>query len=223
MIGVVVPAHNEEALLAACIQAIRQAAAHPGLNGEAVQIVLVLDSCDDGSAAIGADAGIECLSVNARNVGYARAMGVEHLVALGARWIACTDADSQVAADWLVAQLSLGAEMVCGTVQVRDWGDIQLPTQQRYAEAYTQADGHRHIHGANLGFCTAAYLRAGGFQHLSVNEDVNLVRAFERDGACISWSCMPQVITSARLQGRASGGFADYLRGLLPGTLAEEG
>lgn len=223
MIGVVVPAHNEEALLESCIRAIQQAAAHPGLAGETVRIVLVLDSCDDGSAAIAANTGSECLNVQARNVGYARAMGVEHLVTLGARWIACTDADSLVAEDWLVAQLSLGADMVCGTVQVRDWGDIQLPVQQRYTDAYTQADGHRHIHGANLGFCTAAYLRAGGFEHLAVDEDVSLVRAFERDGACITWSCMPQVITSARLHGRASGGFADYLRGLLPGALAEEG
>ena len=221
MIGVVVPAHNEEALLDYCLQAIRLAARHPGLAGEAVHITLVLDSCDDNSALIAAQAGVDCLNVNARNVGYARAVGVEHLVSLGARWIACTDADSQVAEDWLVAQLSLGAEMVCGTVQVRDWGDIQLPVQQRYANAYTQAEGHRHIHGANLGFSSAAYLRAGGFQHLSVDEDVHLVRAFERDGACISWSCMPQVITSARLQGRARGGFADYLCGLLPGAAAE--
>ena len=167
MIGVVVPAHNEEALLATCIRAIQQAAAHPGLAGEPVQILLVLDSCDDNSAAIAALAGIDYLSVSARNVGYARAVGVEHLVALGARWIACTDADSEVATDWLVAQLALGADMVCGTVQVRDWGDIRLSVQQRYADAYTQADGHRHIHGANLGFCAQAYRRSGGFQHLS--------------------------------------------------------
>lgn len=215
MIGVVVPAHNEEALLATCIRAIQQAAAHPGLAAETVQILLVLDSCDDNSAAIADLAGIDYLSVSARNVGYARAVGVEHLVALGARWIACTDADSEVATDWLAAQLALGADMVCGTVQVRDWGDIRLSVQQRYANAYTQADGHRHIHGANLGFCAEAYRRSGGFQHLSVGEDVHLVRAFEQQGACISWSHMPQVTTSARLQGRASGGFADYLRNLL--------
>ncbi|MGE8411311.1 MAG: glycosyltransferase [Pseudomonas sp.] len=214
MIGVVIPAHNEQALLAHCIRAVEQAARHPGLAGEAVRVLVVLDACEDDSAAIVAAAGIQGLQVNARSVGYARAAGSDYLIALGARWIACTDADSEVAPDWLVAQLSLGAQMVCGTVQVRDWGELHEGVRQRYAQAYTQADGHRHIHGANLGFCTKTYRRSGGFLPLTVNEDVHLVRTFERLGAHICWSQLPQVITSARLLGRASGGFADYLRTL---------
>ncbi len=52
MIGVLIPVHNEQALLPDCLDAALIAARHPGLQGEAVQILLVLDSCSDDSAAI---------------------------------------------------------------------------------------------------------------------------------------------------------------------------
>ena len=52
MIGVVIPAHNEEALLAACLSAVREAAMHPGLAGELVRVAVVLDGCTDFSGAI---------------------------------------------------------------------------------------------------------------------------------------------------------------------------
>lgn len=50
------------------------------------------------------------------NVGHARAAGAQELLNQGVRWIACTDADSTVAEDWLVEQLALEADAVCGTV-----------------------------------------------------------------------------------------------------------
>lgn len=50
MIGVVIPVHNEEAHLGACLEAIRCAAAHPRLGGEPVRVQVVLDSCSDASA-----------------------------------------------------------------------------------------------------------------------------------------------------------------------------
>ena len=52
MIGVAIPAHNEEACLGACLQAVLRAATHPQLAGEPVMVCVVLDACDDGSAAI---------------------------------------------------------------------------------------------------------------------------------------------------------------------------
>jgi hypothetical protein len=75
-------------------------------------------------------------------------------------------------------------------------------------------DGHRHIHGANLGISATAYLRAGGFPPLACHEDVHLVSQLERCGARIAWSCRPRVTTSTRLECRAVGGFGDYLRSL---------
>lgn len=216
MIGILIPAHNEEALLGDCLQAALIAASHPGLAGEAVQILVVLDSCSDASADIAQAFAVQSLHVDARNVGRVRGVGARHLLNQGARWISCTDADSRVAPDWLVAQLALGVDAVCGTVTVDAWSEGFDPAAQiRYHQAYQASDGHRHIHGANLGVSASAYVQAGGFEPLPCHEDVELVRNLERCGASIAWSHTPQVITSARLECRAEGGFGDYLKGLM--------
>ncbi len=215
MIGILIPVHNEEALLGDCLKAALIAANHPGLMGEPVQILVMLDSCSDASAAIAEHFPVQRLDIQARNVGQVRGVGARHLLNQGARWISCTDADSRVAPDWLVAQLALEADAVCGTVTVDAWSEGFDPAAQiRYHQAYQARDGHRHIHGANLGVSAGAYVRAGGFEPLACHEDVQLVRSLERCGASIAWSHTPQVITSARLQARAQGGFGDYLKSL---------
>jgi len=214
MIGVIIPVHNEEALLGNCLEAVQRAAAHPELNGETVHVLVVLDSCTDASAHIALQYDVATLAVDARNVGEARLQGIRLMLDQGARWLACTDADSEVAEDWLVAQLRQGTDVVCGTVQIADWGDIPEEAQALYRARYHNGDGHRHIHGANLGFSALAYTRAGGFEPLVVNEDVALIGRFQATGASIAWSALPQVTTSARLDVRMAGGFADYLRGL---------
>ncbi|MFN3358158.1 MAG: glycosyltransferase [Pseudomonas sp.] len=216
MIGILIPVHNEETLLADCLDAALIAARHAGLLGEPVQILVVLDTCSDGSAAIAQAYPVQRLELQARNVGQVRGAGARHLLNQGARWIACTDADSRVAPDWLVAQLALGSDAVCGTVTVDAWSEGFDPAAQiRYHQGYEARDGHRHIHGANLGVSAGAYIRAGGFEPLACHEDVQLVRNLERCGASIAWSHGPQVVTSARLEARAEGGFGDYLKSLL--------
>ncbi len=216
MIGILIPVHNEEALLGECLEAALIAAHHPGLLGESVQILVVLDSCSDASGAIAQTFAVQRLEVQARNVGHVRGVGARHLLNQGARWISCTDADSRVAPDWLVAQLALNADAVCGTVTVDTWSEgFDSAAQIRYLQGYQACDGHRHIHGANLGISAGAYIRAGGFEPLACHEDVQLVRDLERCGALIAWSHSPQVVTSARLEARAQGGFGDYLKSLV--------
>lgn len=78
MIGIVIPAHNEEVLLPACLRAAQVAATHPLLHGEEVAIVVVLDCCSDRSSAIAETAGVNTVVVDARNVGVARAKGARH-------------------------------------------------------------------------------------------------------------------------------------------------
>lgn len=282
MIGVVIPAHNEERELERCLAAVRVAAGDPALRGETVRVTVVLDSCSDGSRAIaerhagrrgdrepmrldggdvcsaedgsngssggnasnggkgtigtstGAGTGaanciIDIIVLASRNVGAARAAGAAQLLALGARWLAFTDADTRVSPGWLAAQLALDVDVVCGTIAVDDWSphrDDADALRRHFGRNYTDADGHRHIHGANLGVSATAYRRAGGFEPLACSEDVALVAALERCGARFAWSSAPRVVTSARRNARASGGFADTLlryaasaRAALPITL----
>ncbi|RON42201.1 glycosyltransferase family 2 protein [Pseudomonas brassicacearum] len=215
MIGILIPAHNEEALIEQCIRAALRAACHERLEGETVLVLVVLDSCTDRSSEIVESYPVHSLAIEARNVGQARAAGARFLLDRGVRWISCSDADSRVAKDWLVAQLDLGADAVCGTVTVDQWtAAFDESAQIRYHKHYQARDGHRHIHGANLGISAEAYRRAGGFAPLASDEDVQLVRQLERCGANIAWSQRPQVLTSGRLDSRARGGFGDFLRNM---------
>lgn len=222
MIGIVVPVHNEEACLDACLQALRGAATCPRLHGETVSIVIVLDACSDRSQRIVLAHAmqddprwrLDCISVDVRNVGAARAAGARLLLRRGARWLAFTDADTRVSPSWLSTQLALDADAVCGTVAVDDWsphGDNAAALRAHFEQTYTDADGHRHIHGANFGVRASAYLRAGGFAPLACSEDVALVAALQACGAHIAWSAAPRVTTSARRHARARGGFGDTL------------
>lgn len=216
MIGILIPAHNEEDLLEDCLRAALRAAQHERLGGEAVEVLVVLDSCTDRSSDIAGSYPVHCLEIDARNVGQARAAGALFLLERGVRWISCSDADSRVAHDWLVEQLSFDVDAVCGTVTVETWDQaFDESAQIRYRQHYEHREGHRHIHGANLGVSADAYRRAGGFEPLACDEDVQLVRQLERCGATIAWSQRPQVLTSARLDSRARGGFGDYLRDLV--------
>lgn len=211
MIGIVIPAHNEEVLLPACLRAAQVAATHPLLHGEEVAIVVVLDCCSDGSSAIAETAGVNTVVVDARNVGVARAKGASWTLNRGARWLAFTDADTRVAADWLVTQLALRADAVCGVVTVDDWSEHDAQTREAFYRSYIDTDGHRHVHGANLGLSSRAYCRAGGFTPRVCSEDVALVDMLVATGANIAWSAAPRVVTSARIASKARGGFADTL------------
>lgn len=216
MIGICIPAHNEEQHIDACVQAVLRAARHPELRAETVRIVVVLDHCVDGTAERLRHHPVHCLAIDARNVGVARARGARHLLRAGARWLAFTDADTRVSPRWLVDQLSLNAEVVCGTVGVSGWSEHGVHAQharQAFERAYQDKDGHRHVHGANLGVAARAYRRIGGFDALPCSEDQALVDRLQQGGARIAWSSLPRVVTSARPHSRVDGGFASALRG----------
>lgn len=203
MIAVIVPAYNEEACLGACLRSVRVASRIRQLDREQVLRVVVLDTCTDQSEKIARAWAAHTLSLQACNAGAARALGAQWALNHGARWLAFTDADSVVAPDWLSMQLAQRSDAVCGTVLVRGWGDCGERLRGHSDATHTNAGGHQHIHGANLGVSAAFYRRAGGFQPLASREDVALVRALQACGARIAWSAAPRVTTSARRQYRA--------------------
>lgn len=219
MIAVIIPVHDEERLLPACLRSVARAAACTDLANERVCVIVALDACADGSARVAAQHGAQAVHLRARNVGRARAVGAALALAQGARWLSFTDADSEVAPDWIAAQLAEAAQCVCGTVQVADWRGHEAAVRRRYQAAYRDEPGHRHIHGANLGVCAHAYQAAGGFAPLRAHEDVALVQALAASGVRIAWTNRPRVRTSARVDYRAPQGFGAHLERLRQGTV----
>ena len=81
MIGIVVPAHNEEKFISTCLESVLDAAAHPDLGGESVEIIVVLDACTDQTGRLARELGVTTLDIGARNVGLARQLGARAAIA----------------------------------------------------------------------------------------------------------------------------------------------
>ena len=225
----VIPVRNEEGLLPACLAHVRRAMDHfealPG--GRTARLAVVLDGCTDASGRIAASAAaddprIVVLDVGWGSVGQTRAAGVGALLAglgphgLNSTWIGCTDADTVVPPQWLsigAALADTGADAVLGTVEPdpRFTDPELLELWHRHHES---GDGHPHVHGANLGVRGSAYVEVGGFSAVSLDEDVLLVGALRAAGKTVVASGAVRAVTSGRLDGRTSGGFAGYLRAL---------
>jgi glycosyltransferase involved in cell wall biosynthesis len=219
--GIVVPAHNEETLLPSCLSALQQAVRSAGLP---VHVLVVADSCTDGTAEVARACGAGVISIRARSVGAARAAGMAELLRLttatdpAAVWLATTDADTVVPPGWLGRQLGYadqGWDVVIGTVTVADWSEHPPHVPIAFAARYESGSGpHPHVHGANLGIRASAYLAAGGFTSLRTAEDHALVAAAARAGGSVLRASDITVQTSGRRQARAPHGFSQLLRTL---------
>jgi len=222
---VVIPAHNEVDRLPSSVKAVLTAAACLPMP---VAVIVVLDGCDDGSAALAGQFGsdVHFVAIDARNVGAARAVGFSHARTLceqaalddSRTWYATTDADSVVDPDWLLRQTGADADMVLGVVRIATSREFPAGAARRYLAAYRSKTGrnsHGHVHGANMGFRADSYWRVGGFAALARDEDVDLVARFESAGLRVVRDSHLSVVTSRRQVGRAPGGFAAHLRSLL--------
>ena len=219
--AIVIPVHDEEACLAACLSAACSAANETLKLATSTVVIVVLDRCSDESNSIASQFPVEVLRADAGSVGAARSRGAAYAMELGATWLAFTDADTLVSPDWLSAQLSLDADVVCGTVAISDWHLHDPLVRVAYETLYTDADGHRHIHGANLGLTSAAYLACGGFEDVASNEDVDLVNRLVQLQVRVEWSALPRVSTSARVVNRVDGGFGGFIRKVAKSACAE--
>ena len=219
LVGVVVPAHNEQDLLPSCLASLRRAVR--ALPGIPVRLVVVADACRDRTAEVARRGGAVVVTADAGSVGGARAAGVREVLRRAGHldpadiWLATTDADTLVPARWLREHARYGDEgwdAVAGTVRVADWSGHQPGTRTLFLKRYGAGTGqHAHVHGANLGFRAAAYLEAGGFPDMPTAEDRALVAALTANGSRVRRTRALSVVTSARREGRAPHGFSHYL------------
>jgi len=219
--AVVVPAHDEETLLPACLRALRGAA---GTVSIPVHLLVVADACTDQTVAAARAGGARVTAIQAHSVGAARAAGMAEALRLtadarpSAVWLATTDADTVVPPYWLRRQLryaSQGWDVVLGTVRVadRDWAGHPPHVPAAFQARYEFGDGpHPHVHGANLGIRASAYRAAGGFRSLRTAEDHALLAAATQAGCAVLQAGDITVRTSARRLARAPGGFSHLLR-----------
>lgn len=206
-----IPARDESTTIARCLTSVVAAAARIELP---VSIVVAADGCLDDTAAIARTFdGVDVVELESSNVGAARAAGSRRALALGADWLANTDADSVVPANWLEVQLALAAEgaaVVVGTVRP-DFDDLTEAQREAWVFSHTPGRPNGHVHGANLGIRAAEYVAAGGYSSIPEHEDVDLVARVIRHGTSTA-SDAAEVITSGRAVGRTPGGYARYLR-----------
>jgi glycosyltransferase involved in cell wall biosynthesis len=223
-VGVVIPAHDEQDLLPSCLASLRRA--ERLLPATPVHLVVVADACRDRTVQVARSADAAVVAITARNVGAARAAGMREVLRRtrhldpAAVWLTTTDADTLVPPRWLRQQAhyaNRGWDAIAGTVRVADWSGHRPEVRALFHERYdngARGESHPHVHGANLGFRAAAYLRAGGFLDATTGEDHALVTSLVSVGSRVLRTRSVAVETSARRQARAPRGFGDFLAGL---------
>jgi glycosyltransferase involved in cell wall biosynthesis len=228
---VVVPARNEEATIGACLDAL----AAQTVPADAFEVLVVLDDCDDGTGdtahRCAESSGLRLRTVTGpgRGAGAARRAGMEaaanRLLSVGCPdgLIACTDADSRPARDWLERQLShlhSGARAIAGLIELAPEDVAALPEpvvlrRQRDATArlarIRQTDpgaDHHHFAGASLGITARAYREVGGLEPLAALEDAAFAARLQEHGIPIVRAADVRVRTSARPNGRVAHGLS---------------
>jgi cellulose synthase/poly-beta-1,6-N-acetylglucosamine synthase-like glycosyltransferase len=104
---ILVPAHNEESLLADCLDALARAAS----GYDAVDVVVVADNCSDRTAEIARERGFRCLErhdASAPGKPPALAWAIEQEASRPYHAVAVVDADTIVAPDFCTAVLAAG-------------------------------------------------------------------------------------------------------------------
>ena len=232
---VVVPARDEEALIGSCIEAL---AAQERVAHHEYEVLLVLDRCADETGARASEVGgahpslkLHFLDGPGEGSGPARRVGMDaacaRLLQVGRPegLIACTDADTVVASDWLTTQLravSEGAKAIGGRIELADDGSLPEHVRRRHAEEnlrrheyllshLTREAQHWQFSGASMALTAAVYKQIGGLEPLRALEDENLEKVLRHHDVPIHRLLSVRVTTSPRLLGRATRGLSKDL------------
>lgn len=222
---VAVPARNEAACVVDCLTSIATAART--CAPVPVHVVVAVDSSTDETAAAAASFHSRSIDLAVVTGDWGTAAGARRAAVDAGRrlvgpdcepsavWIANTDADCEVTADWLSAQLrfaSRGYRAVGGIVALHP---ERTPREllRAFRGAYpVSSTSHEHLHAANLGVRLDVYDRVGGWQaRVDLGEEHDLAERLAAHDIDVLRTTASCVTTSERTVGRASGGFADFL------------
>jgi len=229
---VIVPARDEEDLIETCLKAL---ATQERVAHHEYEVLLILDRCTDETEERAREIGrvhtslkLHFLDGPGEGSGPARRVGMDaacsRLLQVGRPQgiIACTDADTLVAPDWLAAQLlavSEGARAIGGRIELADDGSLPEHVRRRHAEEgllrhehlLSDPDGeaqHWQFSGASMTLTAAVYTQVGGLEPLTALEDEHLEKALRHHDVPIHRLLSVRVATSPRLVGRASRGLS---------------
>jgi hypothetical protein len=195
------------------------------VRGVRVLVVVVAVSWREGTAVIAGRAGVLVVRGWFCSSGWVRVAGARCVFGLFAgagheAWLASTEADSAVSLLWLARYAGAGAggwDVFVGAVAVPGCGLLEF-RRQALCEAGRPGGGavwyRWHVHGANFGVAAPVCRVVGGFPPMAAGEGRVLVTALERPGYRVLRTAAAPVTTSARLHGRAAGGFGGHLAGL---------
>jgi hypothetical protein len=239
---VAIPARDEEGSIKSCLEALDAQ--------EEVRfshIVVLVNNATDATASAARAVRLNpetqlhvierTLPEGQANAGFARRLAMEEAVALAGPTgvLLTTDADGEVDADWLAANLAAlrqGADAVAGWIELHpiDWGRIPTRLHEDDArecaydalcdEIHARLDPdpadpfprHTRHSGASIAITAAAFARCGGVPAVPSAEDRALISALRRVDARIRHAPGVHVTVSGRIEGRAPGGMADTIR-----------
>lgn len=249
---VIIPAKDEAENLPATLAAL---AAQTTLDGQPLppafyEVLILANNCTDATAAVArrvaarwphltVHVGEVALPAAEAHVGKARRLLMDEacrrleMSGNPIGFIASTDADTCVAANWLAAtaaELAAGADAVGGRILMADPPAVPCPLRRcqlqdaTYHLLRTRLESfldpvatdpwprhHQHF-GASLALTTAAYRRVGGLPVVPYLEDEALCQALYHHDLRLRHSPCIRVYTSGRQQGRVAVGLSWQLR-----------
>lgn len=250
---VAIPVRDEAERIADCLHALSRG------DGPPPGVLLLINNTTDATVQVVADLApvLRCpvqviehrFIPKSANAGQARRLAMAWADRLAPRDVPLltTDADGQVAPDWLARNLALlasGLDAVFGRAEIDPAEATRIPPALHQADAaecaYAAAldemaaivdpepcdpwPRHTEQSGASIAVSRVMFRFVGGIPALPLGEDRAFARALRLAGARVRHAPEVRVVVSGRILGRAEGGMADTIRRRLvaPDTLLDD-